>query len=558
VVSGAGLGLDANTDRQVAADGGYVHVVYRDTAGNIQYTRSADNGVTWQQPAGWTGLGASKAGQSPGIAAANGTVFISFTRAGGSSGSVQVWRATGNGATWDAAPTQMRGNSNVTDLTWSDVVAVNDAGTIRANVFWRETSNGIRSRATANGGTSWNAVVTALPSASAGVGFGRASAAAPQGLALLWKPSAAAGSITVSTNQGAAWSAATALPTTSAYQSVYATAAAGSVTAFRVYSDAVGVWVQRYAAGAWGTAGKVSDPADDGKAAASVAITGSGSRLVTAWSYAAAATTQMTSRQSTDGAITWGLVKRLPVVAGAYNLDSAGAPADDHVVYSAITAPAAIYHVGWTVDTTPPNVPTGLASSAVTSSSAVLAWNVPTDPPPGSGVVSYEIYRDGAKVGTSSVASFSATGLVVSTAYSFQVTAVDGDGNVSARSAALGVTTTAAAFSMTMLTTGTVDFGVVNVGATYTGAVKPQIQVQSDEPWDYSATATSLTAGSATFPFSEFVRDNGTVAFGVGKPAGLTIDTRTVTLDLTSDAAWTIPANTPMNATVMYTAVQQP
>jgi hypothetical protein len=161
-------------------------------------------------------------------------------------------------------------------------------------------------------------------------------------------------------------------------------------------------------------------------------------------------------------------------------------------------------------------------------------------------------------VGTSSVASFSATGLVVSTAYSFQVTAVDGDGNVSARSAALGVTTTAAAFSMTMLTTGTVDFGVVNVGATYTGAVKPQIQVQSDEPWDYSATATSLTAGSATFPFSEFVRDNGTVAFGVGKPAGLTIDTRTVTLDLTSDAAWTIPANTPMNATVMYTAVQQP
>jgi hypothetical protein len=36
------------------------------------------------------------------------------------------------------------------------------------------------------------------------------------------------------------------------------------------------------------------------------------------------------------------------------------------------------------------------------------------------------------------------------------------------------------------------------------------------------------------------------------------VDTRTVTLDLTSDAAWTIPANTPVHATVMYTAVQQP
>ncbi|MFI9343721.1 chitinase [Streptomyces sp. NPDC052773] len=82
----------------------------------------------------------------------------------------------------------------------------------------------------------------------------------------------------------------------------------------------------------------------------------------------------------------------------------------------------------------PPAAPAGLKTEAVTASSVTLAWTaVP-------GATGYAVYRDGAKVRTVTGTSTTVTGLAPSTAYAFQVAAVN-DAGESARSATVTATT---------------------------------------------------------------------------------------------------------------------
>ncbi|WP_069170420.1 chitinase [Streptomyces griseus] len=83
-----------------------------------------------------------------------------------------------------------------------------------------------------------------------------------------------------------------------------------------------------------------------------------------------------------------------------------------------------------------PAAPTGLRAGTVTSSSVPLSWTA------SSGATGYQVYRDGAKVLTTTGTSATVTGLAASTTYSFQVTAVNAAGE-SPGSAAVGVTTAA-------------------------------------------------------------------------------------------------------------------
>ncbi|MEV5236592.1 glycoside hydrolase family 18 protein [Streptomyces pseudogriseolus] len=82
----------------------------------------------------------------------------------------------------------------------------------------------------------------------------------------------------------------------------------------------------------------------------------------------------------------------------------------------------------------PPTPPTGLRASGVTSTSVSLSWS------PVSGATGYAVYRDGTKVRTVTGTSATLTGLSPSTAYAFQVAALN-DAGESARSATVTATT---------------------------------------------------------------------------------------------------------------------
>jgi len=91
-------------------------------------------------------------------------------------------------------------------------------------------------------------------------------------------------------------------------------------------------------------------------------------------------------------------------------------------------------------DTKPPTVPTHLTATSATASSVVLKWKASTDFK-GSGVAGYDVFRNGSSIASTSVLTYTATGLAASTTYSFAVRARDSAGNVSALSSPVSVTT---------------------------------------------------------------------------------------------------------------------
>jgi hypothetical protein len=94
------------------------------------------------------------------------------------------------------------------------------------------------------------------------------------------------------------------------------------------------------------------------------------------------------------------------------------------------------------VDTTPPSVPTGLTVTVISNSQLDISWNASTDTG-GSGLAGYRLYRDGS--GTPLVQqsglTYSDTGLLNGTQYTYRVSAYDGQGNESAQSSSVSGTT---------------------------------------------------------------------------------------------------------------------
>ncbi|MFE9448402.1 carbohydrate binding domain-containing protein [Streptomyces sp. NPDC006739] len=91
-------------------------------------------------------------------------------------------------------------------------------------------------------------------------------------------------------------------------------------------------------------------------------------------------------------------------------------------------------------DTQAPTAPTGLTSTAKTSSSVSLQWNAATD---NVGVTAYDIYSGANRVLSVSGTAATVGGLSPSTGYTFTVKARDAAGNVSGASNAVSVTTDA-------------------------------------------------------------------------------------------------------------------
>src|SRR6266571_6276564 len=98
-----------------------------------------------------------------------------------------------------------------------------------------------------------------------------------------------------------------------------------------------------------------------------------------------------------------------------------------------------------TRDTQAPTAPTGLAATAASGTQVSLSWTASTDD---TGVTNYLIDRcqgvgctTFAQAGTSTMTSYSLTGLLASTTYSFRVRATDAAGNLSAYSTVVTATT---------------------------------------------------------------------------------------------------------------------
>ncbi|MBN2368894.1 MAG: fibronectin type III domain-containing protein, partial [Vicinamibacteria bacterium] len=84
-----------------------------------------------------------------------------------------------------------------------------------------------------------------------------------------------------------------------------------------------------------------------------------------------------------------------------------------------------------TLDNLPPNSPTNLAATTVTSTTVALAWTAASDnPDPGAGVEGYRVLRDGSVIDFVTGFSYTAEGLAPVTTYVFSVSAVDRSGNV--------------------------------------------------------------------------------------------------------------------------------
>lgn len=140
------------------------------------------------------------------------------------------------------------------------------------------------------------------------------------------------------------------------------------------------------------------------------------------------------SDTSAPYAVTWNNAS-----AGSYQLT---AVATDNQGATATSAARSVTVTGTpSTDTTPPSVPTGLASATQTSSSITLSWTASSDSAGGSGVAGYRVYRNGTQVGSPAGNAYTDTALGADTSYSYQVAARDNAGNASANSAALSVRT---------------------------------------------------------------------------------------------------------------------
>jgi fibronectin type 3 domain-containing protein len=129
-----------------------------------------------------------------------------------------------------------------------------------------------------------------------------------------------------------------------------------------------------------------------------------------------------------DSAVSAGTAYTYEVTA----LDAAGNQST-HSSAATVTTPSA-------VDKTPPSVPQGLHSTAVTTNSISLAWSASTDTG-GSGLAGYHVYRDGSLVGSPTTPSYTDTGLLAGTSYIYTVSAFDKAANGSVASSPVTVST---------------------------------------------------------------------------------------------------------------------
>jgi hypothetical protein len=140
------------------------------------------------------------------------------------------------------------------------------------------------------------------------------------------------------------------------------------------------------------------------------------------------------------------------------------------------------------VDVTPPSVPSGLTVTGTSSSTVGISWTASTD---GVGVLGYDVFVNGARVGTSAGTSYTFGGLVCGTTYTLGVDAFDAAGNASQAASVSG-------------STGSCSGGGGGGGVSNASYVSPSGSDSNpgtlDRPWRTIGKAmATLTAGATAY-----------------------------------------------------------
>lgn len=145
-------------------------------------------------------------------------------------------------------------------------------------------------------------------------------------------------------------------------------------------------------------------------------------------------------------------------------------------------------------DTVAPTAPT-LTASGTTQTATNLSWSGATD---NVGITGYDVFRNGAQIGTTTGTTYAVTGLLASTSYTFSVKSKDAAGNISPESNTVYVTTPAPVSDTTAPTAPSVSAS----GTTATGTnlswsgASDNIGVTGYDVYQNSAFLASTTSTS--------------------------------------------------------------
>ncbi|WP_407268557.1 discoidin domain-containing protein [Radiobacillus sp. PE A8.2] len=212
----------------------------------------------------------------------------------------------------------------------------------------------------------------------------------------------------------------------------------------------------------------------------------------------------------------------------------------DNVTSSSDMVANVAYFLGG--DDQAPTVPANLTAKALSSNEIELTWEASTD---NAGVAEYNIYRDGALVGSTTSTSYNDTGLDATKTYSYTVKAIDAASNESAASNIASAKTTAVEIVLDRTgwtATGTVNGNTTNANNVLDGnlntnwqsgtAMRPGMFITVDMKAEKTFERVVLDAnGSGDYArgYAVYVSNDGTnwgdpVAEGTGETAKIFID----------------------------------
>jgi hypothetical protein len=179
--------------------------------------------------------------------------------------------------------------------------------------------------------------------------------------------------------------------------------------------------------------------------------------------------------------------------------ETGGAKTDHEVLLSGLSAGTRYYYRAVSQDATSLTssdyyqfttlllAPTSLKQSTVTHNSAQIQWQANTK------AVKYRIYQNSQNIGESTSDQYTATGLTPSTAYQFQVTALDSFDRESQKSAVLTVSTTAQPANLSFIQVSNLTMSSATVGWTTGDSVACTISYGKETTLGLVKTESSAT-----------------------------------------------------------------